>query len=237
MLRRNLLIYGVGGLIIPFIGIWAHRPHHPVHPRIRWVICDMNRLPSIVRQHIAALRALLVFTVLCGIIYPVVMFGRRPGGLPQPGQRLAGQLPTAAPSAPACSARSSWTPRATRCRSTSSRGRPHAINASGPKTDYGCDPLFSAASNLGPNNPALVQPDQAAAEADRGVRPRQDLADPAGRGDRVGLGPRSRTSRRRTPPSRWTAWRRPGTSARPRSRRWSASTPRAVRSGSSASRG
>jgi K+-transporting ATPase ATPase B chain len=23
MLRRNLLIYGVGGLIIPFIGIWA----------------------------------------------------------------------------------------------------------------------------------------------------------------------------------------------------------------------
>ena len=25
------------------------------------------------------------------------------------------------------------------------------------KTDYGCNPLFSAASNLGPNNPALVQ--------------------------------------------------------------------------------
>ena len=23
MLRRNLLIYGVGGLIVPFIGIWA----------------------------------------------------------------------------------------------------------------------------------------------------------------------------------------------------------------------
>jgi K+-transporting ATPase ATPase B chain len=23
MLRRNLLIYGIGGLIIPFIGIWA----------------------------------------------------------------------------------------------------------------------------------------------------------------------------------------------------------------------
>ena len=23
MLRRNLLIYGVGGLIIPFVGIWA----------------------------------------------------------------------------------------------------------------------------------------------------------------------------------------------------------------------
>ena len=35
----------------------------------------MNRLPSVVRQHLAALRGLLVFTVICGIIYPVVMFG------------------------------------------------------------------------------------------------------------------------------------------------------------------
>ena len=25
------------------------------------------------------------------------------------------------------------------------------------KTDYGCDPGFSAASNLGPNNPVLIQ--------------------------------------------------------------------------------
>src|SRR5260370_38862885 len=35
----------------------------------------MNRLPGIVRQHIAALRLLLVFTVLTGIIYPVFMWG------------------------------------------------------------------------------------------------------------------------------------------------------------------
>src|SRR5260370_740349 len=35
----------------------------------------MNRLPGIVRQHIAGLRLLLVFTVLTGIIYPVVMVG------------------------------------------------------------------------------------------------------------------------------------------------------------------
>src|ERR1022692_4475736 len=35
----------------------------------------MNRLPSTVRQLIAALRGLLLFTVLCGIIYPVFMFG------------------------------------------------------------------------------------------------------------------------------------------------------------------
>src|SRR5260370_21662544 len=35
----------------------------------------MNRLPVIVRQHIAAFRTLLVFTVLCGLIYPFVMVG------------------------------------------------------------------------------------------------------------------------------------------------------------------
>ena len=35
----------------------------------------MNRLPSIVRQHLAALRMLLIFTVITGIIYPVVIWG------------------------------------------------------------------------------------------------------------------------------------------------------------------
>ena len=35
----------------------------------------MYRLPGFVRQHIAGLRLLLVFTVLCGIIYPVFMWG------------------------------------------------------------------------------------------------------------------------------------------------------------------
>ena len=35
----------------------------------------MNRFPGFVRQHIAALRLLLVFTVLLGIVYPVVMVG------------------------------------------------------------------------------------------------------------------------------------------------------------------
>ena len=35
----------------------------------------MNRLPSSIRQYIAAFRLLLVFTVICGIAYPVVMWG------------------------------------------------------------------------------------------------------------------------------------------------------------------
>ena len=35
----------------------------------------MNRLPVIVRQHIAGFRILLVFTVICGFVYPLVMLG------------------------------------------------------------------------------------------------------------------------------------------------------------------
>jgi K+-transporting ATPase ATPase C chain len=35
----------------------------------------MSRLPSWIRQHLAALRALLVFTVVCGIAYPLIMLG------------------------------------------------------------------------------------------------------------------------------------------------------------------
>jgi K+-transporting ATPase ATPase C chain len=42
----------------------------------------MNRLPVIVRQHIAAFRALLVFTVLCGLVYPAVMVGISQGLFP-----------------------------------------------------------------------------------------------------------------------------------------------------------
>jgi potassium-transporting ATPase KdpC subunit len=34
--------------------------------------------------------------------------------------------------------------------------RPSAAAVSGVKTDYGCDPLFSSASNYGPNNPKLI---------------------------------------------------------------------------------
>ncbi|MGH3218287.1 MAG: potassium-transporting ATPase subunit C, partial [Streptosporangiaceae bacterium] len=35
----------------------------------------MDRLPVIVRQHIAGFRFLLVFTVICGFIYPLIMLG------------------------------------------------------------------------------------------------------------------------------------------------------------------
>ena len=83
----------------------------------------VNRLPTLVRQHIAAFRALLVFTVLCGIIYPVVMVGvaqvafknQADGSLVTYNGKVVGS---------SLCARSSSTRRATRCCSTSSRGRP-----------------------------------------------------------------------------------------------------------------
>jgi potassium-transporting ATPase KdpC subunit len=115
----------------------------------------MNRLPSWIRHHVAALRGLLVFTVITGIAYPVVMFGvaqvafhhQANGSLVSYHGRVVGS--------------------SLLCQEfTDSKGNPlpqyfqprpsNAVNADDPH-DYGCDPGFSAASNLGPNNPDLVK--------------------------------------------------------------------------------
>jgi K+-transporting ATPase ATPase C chain len=115
----------------------------------------VNRLPALIRQHIAAFRALLVFTVLCGIIYPVIMFGvaqaafhgSANGSLVTDNGKTVG-------SSLICQ------------EFVDSKGNPLAqyfqprpSNAADPdsKTDYGCDPNFSGASNLGPNNPDLTK--------------------------------------------------------------------------------
>jgi K+-transporting ATPase ATPase C chain len=115
----------------------------------------MNRLPSIVRQHIAALRGLLLFTVICGIIYPLVMFGvaqaafhnHANGSLVSYNGHVVG-------SSLLCqefvTAKGSPLPQYFQPRPS------NAVNADD-KHDYGCNPLFSAASNLGPTNPAQVQ--------------------------------------------------------------------------------
>ena len=62
VLRRNLLIYGVGGLIAPFVGIKL----------IDIVITALGVL--VMRaQLVAAVRAVLVFTVLLGLAYPLAV--------------------------------------------------------------------------------------------------------------------------------------------------------------------
>jgi potassium-transporting ATPase KdpC subunit len=115
----------------------------------------MNRLPGWLRQHIVALRGLLVFTVICGIAYPVVMWGvaqvafhnQANGSLVSFHGRTVGS--------------------SLLCQEfTDAKGNPlpqyfqprpsAAVNATD-KTDYGCDPGYSAASNLGPTNPDLIK--------------------------------------------------------------------------------
>jgi potassium-transporting ATPase KdpC subunit len=114
----------------------------------------MNRLPGIVRQHLAALRGLLLFTVICGIIYPVIMWGVAQGAFHhQANGSLVSYHGRVVGSSLLCQ------------EFVGGKGQPLAkyfqprpsAATSGEKNDYGCNPLFSAASNLGPNNPTLVQ--------------------------------------------------------------------------------
>src|ERR1700744_2286504 len=115
----------------------------------------MNRLPTIIRQHLAAFRAMLVFTVVCGIIYPVAMWGiaqvgftNQADGSPVSynghvvGSSLLCQEFTDAKGNPL---------------PQYFQPRPSNADSSSVKNDYGCDPNYSGAANLGPNNPTLVQ--------------------------------------------------------------------------------
>ena len=115
----------------------------------------MNRLPVIVRQHIAGFRILLVFTVLCGLIYPLVMVGvsqvlfhdKANGSLVSYNGHVVGS--------------------GLLCQEfTDAKGnplpqyfqpRPSFAIVSGEKNDFGCDPAYSSASNYGPTNPTQVQ--------------------------------------------------------------------------------
>jgi potassium-transporting ATPase KdpC subunit len=115
----------------------------------------MNRLPGFVRQHIAALRLLLIFTVITGIIYPMFMWGVAEAAFSKQangsmvtyhGRTVGSSLlcqefvyPNGKP-----------IPKYF-------QPRPSDAVLAGAKNDYGCDPRYSSASNLGPNNPALVK--------------------------------------------------------------------------------
>jgi len=115
----------------------------------------MSRLPSNVRQLLAGLRGLLVFTAICGIVYPAVVFGisqvafhrQANGSLVRfhghvVGSSLLCQEFTDAKGNPLPQY---FQPRA-------SASATSATNQSG-----GCNPLASGASNLGPDNPVLVK--------------------------------------------------------------------------------
>lgn len=113
----------------------------------------MNRLPSSLRQYIAALRMLLAFTVICGIVYPVVMWGVAQAAFHQQANgSLVSLNGKVVGSSLLCQqfvdAHGNPLPRYFQERPSSA--------TSGAATDYGCDPGYSAASNLGPNNSTLL---------------------------------------------------------------------------------
>ena len=115
----------------------------------------MNRLPTWFRQHIVGLLALLVFTVICGIVYPLVMTGiaqvafhkQADGSLVSVNGRTVG-------SSLLCQqfvdAKGNPLPQYFQSRPSA------AVNPTA-KNDPGCNAMYSAASNLGPNNPVLIQ--------------------------------------------------------------------------------
>jgi K+-transporting ATPase ATPase C chain len=115
----------------------------------------MNRLPGIVRQHLAALRGLLLLTVICGIAYPMLMLGI---GQVAFHHQVNGSLVTyhgkVVGSSLLCQefVTSSGKPLARYF-----QPRPSDAILEGAKNDYGCDPRYSSASNLGPDNPAQVK--------------------------------------------------------------------------------
>jgi potassium-transporting ATPase KdpC subunit len=118
-------------------------------------LIDMSRLPNFIRQHLAGLRAVLVFTVITGIAYPLVVMGIAQVAFHQ---QANGSL---------VSYQGKVVGSSLLCQEfTDAKGNPlpqyfqprpsNAVNAA-VKTDYGCDPGYSAASNLGPNNSTLVR--------------------------------------------------------------------------------
>jgi potassium-transporting ATPase KdpC subunit len=129
----------------------------------------MNRLPSFVRQHLVGLRVLLVFTVITGIIYPLAMVGigqvafnhQANGSLVSYHGRVIG-------SSLLCQeftdAKGNPLPQYFQPRPsfaivgwglTTVKGK-YVVSGTGPD-NYGCNPLYSSASNFGPNNPAQIQ--------------------------------------------------------------------------------
>src|SRR5215469_3299259 len=129
----------------------------------------MNRLPSFVRQHLVGLRVLLVFTAITGILYPLVMVGigqvafnhQSNGSLVSYHGRTVG-------SSLLCqefvNAKGNPLPQYFQPRPsfaivgwglTTVKGK-YEVTGTGPD-NYGCNPLYSSASNLGNNNRAQIQ--------------------------------------------------------------------------------
>ncbi|HET7015203.1 MAG TPA: potassium-transporting ATPase subunit KdpC [Streptosporangiaceae bacterium] len=113
----------------------------------------MSHLPASIRQLLAAIRGWVIFTVILGLAYPLVIFGIGQVAFPS---HANGSL---------VSFHGKVVGSSLLCQEfVDAKGhplpqyfQPRPSNAtSGASNDYGCNALYSAATNLGPNNPTLI---------------------------------------------------------------------------------
>ena len=161
LLRRNLLIYGAGGIIVPFIGIKL----------IDMVISCAGGGVMLRRQVLPAVVMVVIMTVLCGLVYTfaftgfaqVVAPGKANGSLVQAdgkdvGSELIGQA---------------WVDKKGEPLPQYFQSRPSAATNT---TDNGYDPTLSLGSNWGPANPDLLEGGVGAGEGlPRAERPRRTM--------------------------------------------------------------
>ena len=115
----------------------------------------MSRLPVWIGQHVAAIRAIIVLTLITGAIYPLVMMGIAQAAFhDQANGSLVTYNGNVVGSSLLCQ------------EFVDSKGnplpqyfqpRPSTASAPDSKTDFGCDPVYSGASNLGTNNTTLLR--------------------------------------------------------------------------------
>jgi K+-transporting ATPase c subunit len=206
LLRRNLLIYGVGGLIVPFIGIKAIdlvlSAFNLVIPRSRHVKPSSHIRPALVM--------FTVLTLACGVIYPLAVTGAAQSLFPSQAagslivrERQAGRLVADRPELQR--PRYFW-------------GRP---SATGPMPN---NAAASSGANQGPLNPALDGRRQGPHRSAQSGRPRQHRGRAGRPGHGLGQRPRSRTSAWRRRATRPAAWPRRADRHAGRCWRWSNST-------------
>lgn len=115
----------------------------------------MSRVPAWIGQHLAAGRAIVVLTVITGAIYPLVIMGigqavfhnQANGSLVSVHGKVVGSGLLCQEFA---DAKGDPLPQYF-------QPRPSAASDPDSKTDYGCDPNFSGASNLGTSNQTLLR--------------------------------------------------------------------------------
>jgi potassium-transporting ATPase KdpC subunit len=126
----------------------------------------MNRLPGVIGRHLAAIRAMILFTVICGIAYPLLVTGIAQLGFKSTadgslitnskgrvvGSKLLCQAFTAKDGTPLPQYFQSRPSDAVNSGNSAAAGDSKNVDGE----YYGCDPTQSAGSNLGPDSLALA---------------------------------------------------------------------------------